>query len=82
MVDAETGEPVSGIEVTLRNAADAVLISATTTDTDGNQAGACGELTGFISRVNVEERRGVLTSEEADVLRAQTATLQEALGCA
>jgi hypothetical protein len=46
-----------------------------------NDAAACAQLRAFLSRVDVQERRGQLTSAEADELRARTAALQAELGC-
>ena len=51
---------------------------------DGNPAndgGACGALTGFLAGVDNLERRGELSSAEADALRESAAEIAGAVGC-
>jgi hypothetical protein len=50
-------------------------------DRDGNNAAACGQLSSFGTRVDVQERRGELSATEASELRRLTATLRTELGC-
>ena len=52
-----------------------------TDDKPNNDTAACGHLTAFISRVNLQERKGQLTTTQADDLRASTEALKSELGC-
>jgi 5-hydroxyisourate hydrolase-like protein (transthyretin family) len=47
----------------------------------GNTAAACGQLASFLTRVDVQERRGELSAAEAGELRALAVNLQGVLGC-
>jgi len=47
----------------------------------GNDAAACGQLASFVTRVDVQERRGELSTAQASELRSLTASLRTALGC-
>ena len=52
------------------------------TDTNyANDAAVCGQLTALMSRVNVQERKGQLTAEEAEALRLLTESLKADLAC-
>jgi len=57
------------------------LVDLITDDNPDNDAGACGQLTAFASRVDVQQARGQLSPAEADELRRLTASLQDALEC-
>ena len=46
-----------------------------------NDSGVCGQLNSFISRVNVEEQKGQLTSADADSLRQSAETVLTQMGC-
>ena len=60
------------------------LIRATDALTDGNDSNdtaSCGHLIAFISRVDIQERMGKLTTEEASVLRQEANIAMADLGC-
>jgi hypothetical protein len=62
----------------------APLTRAVSLLTDGNtsnDSGACGQLTSFISRVDAEEKKGQLTSADADSLRQSAEAVLTQLGC-
>ena len=46
-----------------------------------NDVAACAHLASFLTRVDLQERRGVLSAAEANELRGLTATLRTAVGC-
>jgi 5-hydroxyisourate hydrolase-like protein (transthyretin family) len=46
-----------------------------------NDTAGCGQLTSFVSRVEVRERRGELSPGQANELRSLAASLRSALGC-
>jgi 5-hydroxyisourate hydrolase-like protein (transthyretin family) len=50
-------------------------------DREGNNAAACGQLGSFVTRVDVQERRGELSAAQASELRSLAANLRTALGC-
>jgi 5-hydroxyisourate hydrolase-like protein (transthyretin family) len=50
-------------------------------DNAGNDAATCRQLASFVTRVDLQERRGELTSAQADELRAQAAIVGTAVGC-
>ena len=50
-------------------------------DNAGNDAAACGQLSAFVTRIDVQERRGELSAAQASELRSLAANLQIALGC-
>ena len=52
-----------------------------TDDNPNNDAAVCGQLTAFLSRVAIQERKGQLTTAQADALRASTETVTTELGC-
>lgn len=46
-----------------------------------NDTASCGVLTGFTNKVNVRERKGELSTVEADSLRDSVSTAKSLLGC-
>jgi 5-hydroxyisourate hydrolase-like protein (transthyretin family) len=50
-------------------------------DNAANDAAACGQLASFVTRVDVQERRGALSTAQASELRSLAASLRTALGC-
>jgi len=50
-------------------------------DNAGNDAAACGQLGSFVTRVDVQERRGALSTAQASELRSLVASLRTAIGC-
>lgn len=46
-----------------------------------NDSASCGVLTGFINQVNAQERRGELTTEQADELRLAVEEVKTLIGC-
>ncbi len=52
-----------------------------TDDNPNNDAAVCRQLTAFLSRVNIQERKGQLTTAQADALRASTEAVKTELAC-
>lgn len=52
-----------------------------TDDNPGNDQGVCGQLTAFITRVDIQEKRGQLAPAEAAELRRSAESLKAALAC-
>jgi hypothetical protein len=50
-------------------------------DRAGNDGAACGQLASFLTRVDIQERRGELSAAQAGELRSQVTLLRAALGC-
>ena len=52
-----------------------------TDDNPNNDAGVCGQLGSFITRVNIREMKGQLSPADAEDLRQLAEATQLALGC-
>lgn len=52
-----------------------------TDSNSNNDAGVCHQLTAFVSRVDIQEKNGQLTVNEADALRDTAMTISLDLGC-
>ncbi|MEW6683479.1 MAG: carboxypeptidase-like regulatory domain-containing protein [Nitrospirota bacterium] len=52
-----------------------------TDDTPNNDAGVCAQLASFITRVDIQEKTGQLSPEEADALRQSATNIRTTLGC-
>jgi dipeptidyl aminopeptidase/acylaminoacyl peptidase len=50
-------------------------------DNPNNDESACGKLGAFINQVNANERRGILTADQADELRTQAEDIMNQLDC-
>jgi hypothetical protein len=57
------------------------LLDLVTDDNASNDWAACGQLTAFVSRVDVQEKRGQLSPAEAGALRASAANIAISLAC-
>jgi hypothetical protein len=57
------------------------LIDLLADENADNDAAGCGHMRGFLSRVDVQERKGQLSPAEADELRSVAGSLQALLGC-
>ena len=57
------------------------LVDLLTDENADNDAAGCGHMMGFLSRVDVLERKGQLSPAEADELRSVAGSLQALLGC-
>jgi hypothetical protein len=52
-----------------------------TDDNPNNDAAVCRQLAAFLSRVDIQERKGQLTTAQADALRASTEIVTTEIGC-
>ena len=57
------------------------LLDLLTDNNSSNDAAACGQLTGFVSRVEVQNNKGQLSPAEADALTQSAENVRTALGC-
>ena len=70
----------AGVEVMLATPVTR-LLDLLTDNNPSNDAAACGQLTGFVSRVEVQTNKGQLSPTEADALTQTAENVRTTLGC-
>ena len=81
LIDTVKSLPLSGIAQTSLLAPLNNVVKILSDKDLTNDISACGKLSSFISAVNNDQRRGILTSEQATQLRELATSIMARLGC-